>query len=81
MLRINVNLGNGKTDDFIWQLGDRQPLSLTDMQLITYVYADSHELRYIDSLFPMLSSQVINDWMIWFGDNAKFIVANLTLRN
>ena len=62
--------------DFEWHVGESPPILYGDVKDVTEVQADGHELDYIINNMeglPIAKTRVVR----WFGDHARFIVANL----
>lgn len=58
-----------------WHVGEPRPCSISEMERVTEVQADGDELIHIYGMcdnLPSCKGHVVN----WFGDHAKFIVAN-----
>lgn len=58
-----------------WHVGE--PIPEVDILRVVAVNADGDELQYIISRFPNLPYCNHRGLVQWFGDHAKFIVANL----
>lgn len=60
-----------------WHVGEPSPIEHQDACGVTEVQADGDELLHVIDLFagiPVRERRVLR----WFGDDAKFIAANLT---
>ena len=61
-----------------WHVGMPFPLPFgTDIQGVVEVQADCDELNFVCEHFRDLPIRITRSTMRWFGDDAKFIVANL----
>lgn len=59
-----------------WHIGEKNPVEYGKVNFVREVQADGHELDHIHGNFsriPEANKRVVR----WFGDHAKFIVANL----
>lgn len=82
MLTINY-----KRDDITltkeWHIGDKSPIPMRGIHMITDIHADGHELDHIQSKFYCATNKIVTiplantRVMSWYGDIAKTIVANL----
>lgn len=60
-----------------WHVGQASPIASVSLPRVLDIQADGDELAYIMNRFkniPVSPGRVV----CWFGDHAKFIVANLT---
>jgi hypothetical protein len=74
MLIVRMDDGS----NFGWHVGRCRPnFSVPQLLSVRYVMADMDELDHLRAIFPSLPTRADRDSMIWFGDHAKFILANL----
>lgn len=70
----------GMTHDKRWHIGtkfDTWDQSLERLKLLVEVQADGDELDFISVQYSNIPMVARNRIVRWFGDDAKFIVANL----
>ena len=73
MLYIKFNNGSDRE----WYVG-RGPKEIKKYSLeVSSVQADGDELEHIKDKFKNIPLSIVERVVTWFGDNAKFIVANL----
>lgn len=60
-----------------WYVGKDNPVSFHEVYDVMEVQADGDELLHIFHCNPILMPQYSSSVIRWFGDDAKFIVANL----
>lgn len=69
---------NGSDVEMTWHVGKFLPIASEDVKHIKEVQADGDELEYIKNNFSHMPVNVNRRVNRWFGEMARFIVANLT---
>lgn len=90
MLYIVVNRSGNLSESkwSVWHIGKFNPVPSQDCWNVVEVRADGDELEYLKGRFPFVLNNipqhlegtrwVQDDFVYWYGDQAKFIVGNLT---
>ncbi len=63
--------------EYNWHVGEKNPINRKSIAMINEVQADGDELDYIYTHIPNLPAFPERKSVRWFGDDAKFIAANL----
>ncbi len=67
-------------EDVAWYVNDTTAYHLKEPEFIANVvsvFADGHELEHIENSFANVPFRRVKRVVSWYGDMAKFIVANL----
>ena len=74
---LAIILYNNKVER-TWYIGDTVRFSLSEINNITFIQADGHELDHIKSMFESPNNMIPKGRVVKiYGDLAKTIVANL----
>lgn len=82
---------NGNWKQNIWHVGEPVPIMPLQVRYVIEVQADGDELDYLTARFPFIaqnrpqqeSGKANGSWdftrmVRWYGDDARFIIGNLT---
>ena len=61
-----------------WRVGQGSPVGYSEVNDVLEIQASGDELGHIYAFFPNVSFRTNVPAVRWFGDEARFIVGNLT---